>query len=97
MCAVGIEYAAVAWAHEQFGFREPSNRASKMGAIDREDLEFVAGETPHPARDLSRLPVPCFLERVYILGQSRLMFWIVSQRAERYPVEQVKRLAGDST
>ncbi len=39
MPAVGIKSAAVAWAHEELGFREPSDRASEMGAIDGEDLE----------------------------------------------------------
>ena len=85
--AVGVECAAVAWAHEQFGFGEPSHRASQMRAVDGEDLELVAGDVSHPAGDFGGLAVPGFLERVYILGQARLIFWIVSQRSERYPVE----------
>ena len=87
MPAVGVEYAAVAWAHEQFGLGEPSHRASEMRAVDREDLELLAGHASHPAWDFGGLAVPGFLERVYILGQARLIFRIVSQRAERYPVE----------
>ena len=58
-----------------------------MRAVDREDLELVAGEVSDPAWDLCGLAVPCFLERVYILGEARLVFRIVSQRPELYPVE----------
>ena len=87
MPAVGIKCAPVAWAHEQLGFREPSDRASEMGAIDREDLERITGHTAHPARDSRGFTIPGFPVGVHILAQPRLVLGIVSQLAERYPVE----------
>src|ERR1700723_1482702 len=85
--AVGVECAAVAGTHEQLGFGEPSNRAAEMSAVNREHLELIAFHAAHPAWDLCGLAVPRLLERVYVLGQSRLMFRIVSQQSEWYPVE----------
>ena len=87
MPAVGVERAAVAWAHEQFRLGEPSHRASQVRAVDGEHLELVTGDVSYPAGDFSGLAVPRFLEWVYILGEARLIFWIVSQRPERYPVK----------
>src|ERR1700722_6717611 len=65
-----------------------------MGAVDREHLELIAFHAANPARNLGRFAIPCFLERVYILRQSRLIFWIVSQRAEGYPVKPGEATGG---
>ncbi len=94
MPAVGIECAAVAWAHEELGFREPSDRASEMGAIDREDLERITGHPAHPARYSRGFTVPGLSVRVYILAQPGLVFRIVSQIPERYPVEPRESSSG---
>ena len=37
---------------------EPADRAAEMRAVDREDLELLAVEPAHPARDVGRGPVP---------------------------------------
>jgi len=80
--AVGVKYAAVAWAHEELGFREPSDRASEMSAIDGEDLERISGQTAHPAWDSCGLAIPGLSVGVYILAQPGLVFGIVSQITE---------------
>src|SRR5260370_1888654 len=68
-----------------FFFKEKTGY--EMSAVNREHLELIAFHAAYPAGNLCGLAVPCFLERVYILGQSSLMFRIVSQRTEWYPVE----------
>ena len=82
MSAVGIKCTAVAWTHEELGFREPSDRASEVGAIYGEDLERFAGHPAHPAWNSRGLAVPWLPVGVYILAQSGLVFGIVSHIAE---------------
>ena len=94
MPAVGIKRAAVAWAHEEFGFREPSDWASEMSAIDRKDLERIAGHPAHPAWDSCGLAIPRLPVGVYILTQPGLVFRIVSHGPKRYPVEPRKATSG---
>ena len=82
MPTVGIKYASVAWTHEKLGFREPSDRASEMGAVDGEDLERFAGHPAHPAWDSCGFAVPGLPVGVYILTQPGLVFRIVSKISE---------------
>src|SRR5215472_4736008 len=65
-----------------------------MRTVDREDLRLFARDAAHPAGDFGSIAVPSLLERIYVLGQPRLIFRIVSQRAERYPVEPGETTGG---
>src|SRR5579871_3665503 len=58
--AVAIIGAAVTWAEEKIRLREPAHGASEMGAVDREYLELVAFDVPHPARCIGGFAVESF-------------------------------------
>ena len=49
MRTILIVSAAVTWAHEEIRLREPANRASKMRAINGEDLEILTIDISNPA------------------------------------------------
>src|SRR5580698_1097060 len=55
--AVFVVGAAVTRTHEQSRLRKPSDRASEVGAIDREHLELVAVDVSYPARNFRRLSI----------------------------------------
>src|SRR5207245_8219226 len=77
--AVRVVGATVARAHEQVRLREPTDGAPQVRAVDREDLELLASETTHPARDRRGLAIPRVHHGVPIGGETRL--------ALREPVE----------
>src|SRR5262249_56477976 len=56
--AILVVRPAVTRAHEQARLGEPPHRAAEVRAVDREDLELLALDAAHPARDLRRRPVP---------------------------------------
>src|SRR5262249_59997379 len=56
--AVLVVGPAVTRAHEQARLGEPPHRTAEVRAVDREDLELLALDAAHPARDLRGRPVP---------------------------------------
>src|SRR5215467_2683843 len=70
--AVLVVDAAVTGAHEELGLREPAHGTAKVGTVDREDLEALAVDAPHPARDLGGVAVPLHAERVLVMGEAGL-------------------------
>src|SRR5262249_35875339 len=83
--AVGVEHAAVTRAHEDTGALEPAHRTSEVRAVDREDLELVARDAPHPARDVRSVAIPGAGERIAVGGQPGLVLREVRQGSERDP------------
>src|SRR6516225_9597854 len=64
--AVGVVHAAVTRAHEEAGALEPAHGTSEVRAVDRKDLELVARDVPHPARDVRGVAVPGTGERISV-------------------------------
>ena len=65
--------------------REPADRASKMSAVDGEDLEVVSRFPANPARNVSRLSIPgrgCGIAEV---DQARLAFGKIGDRSKIDP------------
>src|SRR6266404_1507197 len=85
MRSILVKRATVAWAHEQPRFLKPTNRAPKMRAVDRENLERFCIDPADPARNFGSLPVPRFVIGVTIDRQSSLAFRELVQRPERNP------------
>src|SRR5438132_8677512 len=83
--AVRIVGATVTRAHEQVRLREPTDGAPEVRAVDREDLELLACEMTHPARDRRGLAVPRVHHGVPIGGEARLAFRELAESAEREP------------
>src|SRR5437660_12808170 len=83
--AVRVVGATVTRAHEQVRLREPTDGAPEVRAVDREDLELLAREMTHPARDRRGLAVPRVHHGVPIGGETRLALRERDERAEREP------------
>src|SRR5262245_2935542 len=83
--AVLVVHAAVTGTHEEPGLREPPDGAAEMGAVDREHLEPLAADPPHPARDARGRPVPGHAERILVHRESRLALREALERAELDP------------
>src|SRR5262249_44347389 len=83
--AVRVEHAAVTRAHEQTGALEPAHRTPEVRAVDREDLELVARDAPHPARDVRGVAVPGAGERIAVGRQPGLVLGEIGHRTERDP------------
>jgi hypothetical protein len=47
----------MAWTKKQSGLRKPANWTAQMRAVDREDLELIAFDMPHPARSVRGLAI----------------------------------------
>src|ERR1044071_9478074 len=71
--------------HEQVRLLKPAHGAAEMRAVDGEDLKFLALDTPHPARNICRRPVPWPRVRVAVGRKPRLTRWKAIERAERDP------------
>src|SRR5215471_19088788 len=72
--AVLVVDAAVTGAHEELGLREPPHGTAEVRAVDREDLEALPVNAPHPARDLGRVAVPLHAERILVMGEAGLSY-----------------------
>src|SRR5262249_10834975 len=82
---VSVVSAAVTRAHEELGLREPADRAAQMRAIDREHLEILTLQVPHPTGNVGGLAVPRAHERVMKGGQPRLPLGKLAERSQRNP------------
>src|ERR1700730_6824074 len=85
MRSILIKCAPVARTHEQPRLLKPTNRATKVRAVDRKNLEVICVDSADPARHLGRVSVPGLADRVPIHGQSRLALGKAIQRTERNP------------
>src|SRR6185295_3280078 len=72
--AVAVVRPAVARTHEEAGLREPADRAAQVRAVDREHLELVARDAPHPGGSAGGLAVGGGYEGVAERDQPRLAF-----------------------
>src|SRR5215475_12799453 len=72
-------------AHEQVRLLKPAHRAAEVCAVDGEDLKLLTLNSPHPARDVCRRPVPGPRVRIAIGRKPRLTHWKAVQYAERDP------------
>src|SRR5262249_8225928 len=81
--AVCVEHAAVTRAHEETGALEPAHGTSEVRAVDREDLELVARDAPHPARDVRGVTVPRAGEWIAVAGEPGLVLGEVRRGAQR--------------
>src|SRR4029077_14250209 len=80
--AVRVVGATVTRAHEQVRLREPPDGAPEVRTVDREDLELLAREMTHPARDRRGLAVPRIHHGVPIGGEARLALRELVESAE---------------
>src|ERR1700756_4849134 len=85
--AVAVIRSAVAWAHEQTGLRKPADWAAQVRAIDRENLELIAGDAPDPARRVYCLAIRRSHVGISKCRQPRLPFRKLADRSKRHPGE----------
>src|SRR5579871_6566451 len=83
--AVTVVSAAMAGAHEEPGLWKPANRTAQMGAVDGEDLELVACNSPYPTSCIRRLAVGRPHVGVPECGQPCLALREFANEAERHP------------
>ncbi len=72
-------------AHEEPGLSEPTDRAAKMRAVDREDLKGISGDAADPAGNIARLAIPIGGFRIAVVDQAGLALRKIAKRAEVDP------------
>ena len=83
--SVGVVGAAVARAQKELRLREPADRAAEVSAVDREDLECIAGDAADPAGNFSGLAVPGGCDGIAEVDQAGLALGKVGERAQVDP------------
>src|SRR5215467_7931529 len=72
-------------AHEQTRLREPADRTSQVGAIDRKNLELITLDPSHPTCHVRRLSIGRGDVRIPERCEPRLPFGKFADAAKRHP------------
>src|SRR5216684_994598 len=75
----------MARTHEEVRLGEPTNRASKVRAVDGEDLELLIVHIPNPARDVAGFAVPRIDHGILVCREPSLPSGKLLQPAKRKP------------
>jgi hypothetical protein len=79
--------SAVAGAHEKFGLLKPADWAAEVGTINGKNLEIIAFDASHPARNVGSRAIPGTAYGIFVIAEAGLAFGEFLDGSEAHPIE----------